>query len=134
MKLKRGSSSNEISRAAQMLHVRLAKTPFKLEHEVPLSSVIDTGEGDNLTKELAAYYSHPRTSFDLLVQERRARGYPILAIELDGREHKSDPKVRRRDLMKHRLCRGALPLLRVPYLDIKRRFKWDDFLSYIVRV
>lgn len=134
MKVKKPSSSNEISRAAQMLHGVLAKTPFKLEHEVALSKVIEKGEDENLTRELAAYYRHPRTSLDLLVQERRDCGYPVLAIELDGPEHKSDPKVRRRDLMKNRLCRGALPLLRVPYRDIKPQFKMDDFLSYIMRV
>lgn len=134
MKVKKPSSSNEISRAAQMLHVRLAKTPFKLEHEVQLRKVIETGEDENLTRDLAAYHRHPRTSFDLLVQERRACGDPVLAIELDGPEHESVPKVRRRDLMKNRLCRGALPLLRVPYQDIKPQFKMDDFLSYIVGV
>ena len=39
---------------------------------------------------------------------------PILAIELDGREHRDDPAVQRRDRKKEKICREhGFELIRV---------------------
>ena len=44
---------------------------------------------------------------------------PILAIELDGREHRDDPAVQRRDRKKDQICREhGFELIRVENLSL----------------
>ncbi len=53
--------------------------------------------------------------FDFVVYQREGRRLmPILAIELDGREHRDDPAVQRRDRKKEQICREhGFELIRV---------------------
>ena len=53
--------------------------------------------------------------FDFVVYQREGRRLmPILAIELDGRAHRDDPAVRRRDRKKDQICREhGFELIRV---------------------
>ena len=53
--------------------------------------------------------------FDFVVYQREGRRLmPILAIELDGREHRDDPAVQRRDRKKDQICREhGFELIRV---------------------
>ena len=54
--------------------------------------------------------------FDFVISEKAYGGksYPILAIELNGKEHISDEAVRRRDRRKEEICRAhGFELIRV---------------------
>ena len=53
--------------------------------------------------------------FDFVVYQREGRQYtPVLAIELDGREHRDDPVVQARDAKKARICQEhGFELIRV---------------------
>ena len=54
--------------------------------------------------------------FDFVVYQREGRQQliPILAIELDGQEHKDDPIVQQRDRKKEKICRDhGFELIRV---------------------
>lgn len=53
--------------------------------------------------------------FDFVVYQREGRRFlPVLAIELDAREHRADPAVQRRDEKKRRLCKEqGFELIRV---------------------
>ena len=53
--------------------------------------------------------------FDFVVSQREGRSLsPLLAIELDGREHRDDPAVQERDRQKTRICREhGFELIRV---------------------
>lgn len=53
--------------------------------------------------------------FDFVVYQREGRQLtPVLAIELDGREHRDDPVVQTRDAKKARICQEhGFELIRV---------------------
>ena len=53
--------------------------------------------------------------FDFVVYEKNGvKEIPVLAIELDGKEHMLDEAVRRRDAQKNRICQDHnLQLIRV---------------------
>ena len=61
--------------------------------------------------------------FDFVVYQRegRQRLIPILAIELDGQEHKDDPIVQQRDRKKEKICRDhGFELIRVENTYVRR--------------
>lgn len=88
-------------------NIWLSQNKFAIHKEVPISQVFaeNTGCSD-------LFYSG---RFDFVVYERRGRAeYPVLAIELDGREHYEDEAVKLRDQKKNRICREHnLELIRV---------------------
>ena len=75
--------------------------------EVPIAQVFEDNPG------CADLFYTGR--FDFVVYQREGRRLmPILAIELDGREHRDDPAVRRRDRKKDQICREhGFELIRV---------------------
>ena len=76
--------------------------------KVRLADVIDTEdlEGRDKYYALSAHLDWVVIDVDSSV--------PRFAVELDGRQHATDPKTRERDRIKDRLCEWArLPLLRI---------------------
>ena len=75
--------------------------------EVPIAQVFEDNPG------CADLFYTGR--FDFVVYQREGRRpMPILAIELDGREHRDDPAVQRRDRKKDQICREhGFELIRV---------------------
>ena len=75
--------------------------------EVPIAQVFEDNPG------CADLFYTGR--FDFVVYQREGRRLmPILAIELDGREHRDDPAVQRRDRKKDQICREhGFELIRV---------------------
>ena len=61
------------------------------------------------------YFDFYTGRFDFVVYQREGRRLmPILAIELDSREHRADPAVQRRDRKKDQICREhGFELIRV---------------------
>ena len=79
-----------------------------LRKEVPISAVFEAGD-----IEPDLFY---KGRFDFVIFERGAnrRELPILAIELDGKEHREREVVMRRDAAKNAICRAhRLDLIRV---------------------
>ena len=57
---------------------------------------------------------HGIIDFVIFEKERGGEEYPILAIELDGKEHSTDAAVRERDEEKKRICQAhGFELIRV---------------------
>lgn len=75
--------------------------------EVPIAQVFENNPGCT-----DLFYTG---RFDFVVYQREGRRLmPILAIELDGREHRDDPVVQRRDRKKEQICREhGFELIRV---------------------
>lgn len=75
--------------------------------EVPIAQVFEDNPGCT-----DLFYTG---RFDFVVYQRDGRRLmPILAIELDGREHRDDPAVQRRDRKKEKICREhGFELIRV---------------------
>lgn len=76
--------------------------------EVPIAQVFQ----ENITHEGLFYNGR----FDFVIYEKDYAGkeMPILAIELDGKEHQSDELVKKRDLQKANICRQhGFELIRV---------------------
>ena len=86
----------------------VAGTKHVVKHEVPIASVFE----DELPKERLFYMGR----FDFVVYEvepDRSKT-PVLAIEVDGKEHMSDEAVRARDRQKEGICsRHGFQLIRV---------------------
>ncbi|MBD5460610.1 MAG: DUF2726 domain-containing protein, partial [Lachnospiraceae bacterium] len=88
-------------------NIWLSQNKFVIHKEVPISQVFEENTGCS-----DLFYMG---RFDFVVYERRGRAeYPVLAIELDGKEHYEDEAVKRRDQKKNRICREHnLELIRV---------------------
>ncbi|MDO4538922.1 MAG: AAA domain-containing protein, partial [Coriobacteriales bacterium] len=89
-------------------NIFLAGTRHAVEHEVPIASVFE----EDAPPEGLFYTGR----FDFVVYELRAdkSRLPVLAIELDGREHVTDEVVRARDRQKEAICaRHGFQLIRV---------------------
>lgn len=88
-------------------NIWLSQNKFAIHKEVPISQVFEENTGCS-----DLFYMG---RFDFVVYERRGRAeYPVLAIELDGKEHYEDEAVKRRDQKKNRICREHnLELIRV---------------------
>lgn len=79
-----------------------------VHHEVPIAAVF----GENIAEEYLFYSGR----FDFVVYEAApdAAEIPVLAIELDGMEHRTDQAVEARDRQKNEICaRHGLQLIRV---------------------
>ena len=98
----------------------LSQNRFSVEKEVAVSQVFE----DNLSCSDLFYTGR----FDFVVYERNSqRKYPVLVIELDGREHYGNEIVMARDRKKEEICRAHdMELIRVEnsyarrYQHIKR--------------
>ncbi len=88
-------------------NIFLTQARFVVHKEVAISQVFE----DNLTGKDLFYTGR----FDFVVYEKtKEREIPVLAIELDGKEHMDDAIVRRRDEQKNQICKAHhLQLIRV---------------------
>ena len=78
-------------------NIWLSQNRFTVRKEVAISQVFQ----DNTDHEDLFYSGR----FDFVVYERQAqRELPVLAIELDGKEHFEDEAVKRRDQKKNKIC------------------------------
>lgn len=94
-----------------------------VRREVPIAQVFrnDTGAVD-------LFYTG---RFDFVIYQRRGRQlFPLLAIELDGREHREDPAVQLRDSKKERICQEhGFELIRVDNTYARRYHYIKDILQ-----
>lgn len=88
-------------------NIWLTQSKYVIHKEVAISQVFQ----DNLDYDGLFYTGR----FDFVVYEKyNDREIPVLAIELDGKEHFEDEVVRRRDAQKNKICREHnLQLIRV---------------------
>lgn len=88
-------------------NIWLVDTKYVVHKEVPISQVFQ----DNTTYDNLFYTGR----FDFVVYEKdKSLETPVLAIELDGKEHHEEEAVKRRDVQKNRICREHnLQLIRV---------------------
>ncbi|MBR6150214.1 MAG: DUF2726 domain-containing protein [Lachnospiraceae bacterium] len=88
-------------------NIWLTQSKYVIHKEVAISQVFQ----DNIGYEGLFYTGR----FDFVVYEKyKNREIPVLAIELDGKEHLNDDMVRRRDAEKNKICREHnLQLIRV---------------------
>ncbi len=88
-------------------NIWLTQSKYVIHKEVAISQVFQ----DNVGFEGLFYTGR----FDFVVYEKyKDREIPVLAIELDGKEHLDDVMVRRRDAEKNKICREHnLQLIRV---------------------
>ena len=98
---------------------------YRVYKEVPVSQVFS----DNISYEGLFYTGR----FDFVVYERSGRQeYPVLAIELDGKEHYSDEIVKERDRQKNQICKDHnFELIRVENTYARRyHYIKDILISY----
>ena len=89
-------------------NVFLSENRYTVRREVAISHVFQNNPGYS-----DLFYTG---RFDFVVYQREGRQQllPILAIELDGQEHKDDPIVQQRDRKKEKICRDhGFELIRV---------------------
>lgn len=106
-------------------NIWLSDTRFTVKKEIPISHIFEENFGqDDL------FYSG---YFDFVVYEKKeGRSIPVLAIELDGKEHYEDEVVKNRDRRKKKICREHnFELLRVEN-SYARRYNYikDILMSY----
>lgn len=93
-------------------NVHLGRRQYKIEKEVGISSIF---KEEPYVNDL--FYTG---RFDFVIMNK-ADNTPILAIELDGKEHYDDETVKRRDEKKQELCRKRnFELIRVPNTYARR--------------
>ncbi len=107
-----------------MSNIFLSGKKCSIKKEVPISQVFQ----DNLDEYNGLFYTG---RFDFVVYEKEGRlDYPILAIELDGKEHLDDAVVRRRDEKKNQICEShGFQLIRVENSYARRYNYIKDILS-----
>lgn len=96
---------------------------YAIHREVAISHVFD---GSNVSEDL--FYTG---RFDFVVYEKagRQKEIPVLAIELDGKEHIEDEAVRERDRKKARICRQyGFELIRVDNTYARRYHYMKEIL------
>ena len=88
-------------------NIWLSQNRFLIHKEVPIAQVFQNNESYN-----DLFYSG---RFDFVVYERRGEEeLPVLAIELDGKEHFEDEVVKSRDAKKNAICQEHnLQIIRV---------------------
>lgn len=110
-------------------NIWLSQSRYAVHKEVPIAQVF---EGNDSYSDL--FYSG---RFDFVVYERLGeQELPVLAIELDGKEHYEDEVVRHRDQKKNRICeKHHLQLIRVEN-SYARRYNYikDILLEYFSRM
>ena len=104
-------------------NIWLSQSKFVVEKEVAISHVFQ----DNLTQEDLFYSGR----FDFVVYERRGRGQlPVLAIELDGKEHYENEVVKNRDQKKNQICRAhQMELIRIENSYARRYHHIKEILN-----
>lgn len=110
-------------------NIWLSQSRYAIHKEVPISQVFQSNDTfDDL------FYSG---RFDFVVYEKQGeQELPMLAIELDGKEHYEDEVVRRRDEKKNRICREHnLQIIRVEN-SYARRYNYikSILLEYFSRM
>ncbi len=103
----------------------LTQSKYAVYKEVAISQVFQ----DNIGYERLFYTGR----FDFVVYEKQKdQEIPLLAIELDGKEHLEDEVVRRRDAQKNKICREHdLQLIRVENTYARRyNFIKSILMSY----
>ncbi len=106
-------------------NIWLTQSKYTIHKEVAISQVFQ----DNVGYEGLFYTGR----FDFVVYEKnKGREIPLLAIELDGKEHLEDEVVRRRDAQKNKICREHdLQLIRVENTYARRyNFIKNILMSY----
>ena len=88
-------------------NIWLSQNRFTIQKEVAISQVF----ADNVSHSDLFYSGR----FDFVVYERQGESdFPVLAIELDGKEHFEDEVVKNRDRKKNEICAAHnLQLIRV---------------------
>lgn len=88
-------------------NIWLSQSKYSIQKEVPISQVFQ----DNISYSDLFYSGR----FDFVVYEKNGRlQIPVLAIELDGKEHFSDEVVKNRDKKKNEICAAHnLQIIRV---------------------
>lgn len=88
-------------------NIWLSQNRFSIRREVAISQVFE----ENVSYNDLFYMGR----FDFVVYEKQGRGeFPVLAIELDGKEHFEDEVVRNRDRKKNEICSAHnLQIIRV---------------------
>ena len=88
-------------------NISLQQTRYSIKEEVAISQVFD----DNISGQNLFYNGR----FDFVIYEKIGnQQLPILAIELDGKEHREDEYVMERDRIKDTICKEHnLELIRV---------------------
>ncbi|MFC4133487.1 DUF2726 domain-containing protein [Hamadaea flava] len=108
------------------LSVAAAKYGDRLLAKVRLADVVDV---DAWTAGVRRYGLASHLDFVMVTAET---SMPKFAVELDGRQHWTDPATRRRDRLKDQLCEWAgLPLLRITSEFIRRQGRWT-VLNYAI--
>lgn len=106
-------------------NIWLTQSKYVIHKEVAISQVFQ----DNIGCENLFYTGR----FDFVVYEKNGnQEIPVLAVELDGKEHLTDEAVKRRDAEKNRICREHnLQLIRVEN-SYARRYNYikSILLSY----
>lgn len=110
-------------------NIWLSQSRYAIRKEVPISQVFQSNDTfDDL------FYSG---RFDFVIYEKQGeQELPMLAIELDGKEHYEDEVVRRRDEKKNRICREHnLQIIRVEN-SYARRYNYikDILLEYFSKM
>ena len=110
-------------------NIWLSQSKYVIHKEVAISQVFR----DNITYDDLFYMGR----FDFVVYERQgAQELPLLAIELDGKEHYEDAVVQERDRKKNRICQEHhMELIRVENSYARRYNHIKDILmDYFSRV
>lgn len=109
-------------------NIWLTQSRYAIRKEVPISKVFV----ENVTHNALFYMGR----FDFVVYEKQGRSeIPILAIELDGKEHYADEIVKERDRKKNEICKAHnLQIIRVEN-SYARRYNYikDILMDYFSR-
>ena len=107
-----------------MGNILLSGKKCTIHKEVPISHVFQ----DNVDEYNSLFYTG---RFDFVVYEREGtQEFPILAIELDGKEHFEDELVKKRDAKKNQICEShGFQLIRVENSYARRYNYIKDILT-----
>ena len=109
-------------------NIWLTQSRYTIHKEVAISQVFQ----ENLTHNALFYMGR----FDFVVYEKQGKAeIPILAIELDGKEHYTEEAVRERDRKKNEICKAHnLQIIRVEN-SYARRYNYikDILMDYFKR-
>ena len=116
--------------ADRMLQQTATEHGDRLLLKVGLADAIDIDGMDGLSSRAKSYALQAHLDF-LMVDTTTGCGR--FAVELDGRQHASDPKTCERDRLKNDLCaRADLPLLRITSDFARQVGRWS-VLSYLTK-
>lgn len=113
----------------QALSIVINNADFVARKEVPISQVFSQ------VKNINDLFFTGRFDFVIYQKQQDGSEYPVLAIELDGNEHKEDERVIARDLKKEQICKeNGLQLIRVDNSYARRYYYIKQILlDYFVK-